>query len=93
MVENKIIIKFENLSDKDFEEIVKKASSWNDVIINSGLKVMTRRLQRKIKKLKIDCSHLPDFYAGLYSKIAKNSKEKYIELLKKYDNWDDIFFT
>lgn len=90
MVEEVKIIKFENLSDKDFEEIVKKASSWNDVITNSGLKVISRRLQRKIQKLKIDYNHLPDFYSGLYSKIGKNSKEKYIELLKKYDNWDDI---
>jgi 5-methylcytosine-specific restriction endonuclease McrA len=82
--------KFENLSDKDFEEIIKNASSWNDVIINSGLKIMTRRLQKKIQKLKIDYKHLPDFYAGLYSKIGKNSKETYLELLNKYDNWDDI---
>jgi len=29
-----IIIKFENLSNNDIEEIIKKASSWNDVIIN-----------------------------------------------------------
>lgn len=85
-----IIIKFENLSDNDIEEIIKKASSWNDVIINCGLKTMTRKLQRKINNLKIDYSHLPKYYTGLYSKIGKNSKEKYIELLKKYDNWDDI---
>lgn len=80
MVEEVKIIKFENLSDKDFEEIVKKASSWNDVITNSGLKVISRRLQRKIQKLKIDYNHLPDFYSGLYSKIGKNSKEIRLEI-------------
>lgn len=84
------IIKFENLTDKQFENIIKKSTSWNDVMVNSGFKSVTRRLQRRINNLKIDHSHLPKFYGGLYSKIGKNSKEVYIELLKKYDNWDDI---
>ncbi len=80
----------QNISDDNLKEIIRTSNSWNEVIEKCDLKCLTRSLQRKIAKLNVDKSHLPKFYSGLYSKIAKNSKEQYIELLSKYDNWDDI---
>lgn len=78
------------ITDEQLKEIVTNSSSWNDVMVKCNLKTLTRKIQRRINNLKIDYTHLPKFYGGLYSKIGKNSKEKYIEILKKYDNWDDI---
>tara|TARA_Y100000389_G_scaffold192087_1_gene219148 strand:- start:7011 stop:8000 length:990 start_codon:yes stop_codon:yes gene_type:complete len=78
-------------SDEDFIKIVKSSTTWNEIILKCGLKVMTRTLQRRINNLcDENKNHLPKFYGGLYSKIGKNSNDYYKELLNKYDNWDDI---
>ena len=55
------------------------------------IKTLTRSLQRRINHLdKNITSHLPKFYGGIYSKIAKNSDEYYKELIAKSENWDEV---
>lgn len=80
-----------HISEEKFKEIVKNAKNWNDVIKGCNLKILTRSLQRRLDK--IDHSHLPKNFGGLYSKLGKFSKEYYEELVKKSKNWDEILLT
>ena len=77
-----------HISEEKFKNIVKNAKSWNDVINGCGLKLMTKTLQRRLNK--VDYSHLPKNYGGLYSKLGKYSKEYYEELVFKSKSWDEI---
>jgi len=81
---------FDNLTDKQFEDIIKKSTTWNEAILNSGLKVRTRTFERKIQNLAIDYTHLPQNYNGLYSKITKFTNIFYKELVEKSKTWDEI---
>ena len=80
-----------HISEEKFIEIVKNAKNWDDVIIGCNLKTLTRSLQRRLKK--IDHSHLPKNFGGIYSKLGKFSKEYYKELVKKSKSWDEILLT
>lgn len=80
-----------HISEEKFKEIVKNAKNWDDVIRGCDLKILTRSLQRRLNK--IDHSHLPKNFGGLYSKLGKFSKEYYKELVKKSKNWDEILLT
>lgn len=77
-----------NISEEKLIEIVKNAKNWNDIIIGCGLKHMNRNLQKRLDK--IDHSHLPQNFGGLYSKLGKYSKEYYEEIVKKSKSWDEI---
>lgn len=77
-----------HISKEKFNEIVKNAKCWDDVIRGCNLKLMSRSLQRRLNK--IDHSHLPKNFSGLYSKLGKYSKEYYEELVNNSKSWDDI---
>lgn len=77
-----------HISEEKLIEIVKNAKNWSDIIIGCGLKHMNRNLQRRLDK--IDHSHLPQNFGGLYSKLGKYSKEYYEDIVKKSKNWDEI---
>jgi Zn finger protein HypA/HybF involved in hydrogenase expression len=81
----------DKITDKDLIEFIKSSTSWNEVINKCGLKIRTRNFERRIKKINNEFTqHLPTFYGGLYSKIGKYTDSFYKELIKKYDNWDDV---
>lgn len=85
------MIKFKDISDKQFENIVLSSTTWNEILSKCGLKIITRSFQRKFNKLDYKIKkHLPSFYGGLYSKIGKYTDDYYKDLIKKYNNWDDV---
>lgn len=84
----------QNITDDEFEEIIKKSLNWNDALFNCGLKTRTRTFERRVQKIKEENkSHLPTFYGGLYSKITKYTNEYYKELIEKNNSWDDVLET
>ena len=80
-----------DISDTQLIDYIKSSSSWNEIMKKCGIKTLTRSLQRRINNLdKNIISHLPKFYGGIYSKIAKHSDEYYKELIAKSENWDEV---
>jgi len=80
----------DKITDDKFNEIIKNSTNWNDVIREYGLVTLTRSLQRRLNKNKIDYSHLPNNYGGIYSKLGKYSKDFYIKLINDSTSWDEI---
>lgn len=80
-----------DISDTQLIDYIKSSSSWNEIMKKCDIKTLTRSLQRRINHLdKNITSHLPKFYGGIYSKIAKHSDEYYKELIAKSENWDEV---
>jgi hypothetical protein len=79
-----------HISDDKLKEIIKNAKKWNDVLRECNLNTLTRKIQRRIQNIDIDYSHLPKNYGGLFSKLSRNSKEFYIDLVKNSVSWDEI---
>jgi transcription elongation factor Elf1 len=79
-----------NISDDNLKEIIKNAKNWNDVLRECKLNTLTRKLQRQIQNIDVDYSHLPKNYGGLFSKLSRNSKEFYIDLVKSSVSWDEV---
>lgn len=72
------------ITNEQLIKIVKESKTWNNVILECGLKTLTRSLQRKINDLdKEYTKHLPAFYGGLYSAIGKHTDDFYRDLVKK----------
>ena len=80
----------DKITDDKLKEIIKNSTNWNDVIRECGLVTLTRSLQRRLKKNKIDYLHLPKNYGGVYSKLGKYNKEYYIKLISDSKSWDEI---
>ena len=80
----------DKITDDEFKEIIKKSKNWNDVIRDCGLVTFSRGLQRKLKKSKVDYSHLPKNFGGIFSKLGKYNKEYYITLISNSTSWDQI---
>lgn len=80
----------ENITDEKLKEIIKNSTNWNDVIRECGLVTLTRALQRRLNKNKIDLSHLPKNYGGVYSKLGKYNKDYYKKLISDSKSWDEI---
>lgn len=80
-----------DISDTQFIDYIKSSSSWNELMKKCNIKTLTRSLQRRINLLdKNVTSHLPNFYGGIYSKIAKHSDDYYKELITKSKTWDEV---
>lgn len=79
-----------SLNEEKLRQIVAESHSWMDVIAKCGLKTITRSLQRRLVKYKIDCSHFESFFDGKYTKFNRYTKEEIEEVVKSSDTWQGI---
>jgi hypothetical protein len=80
----------ESITDDQLRKIVHESHSWIEVTKNCGLKTITRSLQRRVDRLKVDVSHFDKYFDGKHTKFNKFTKEEIELIVKANTKWIDI---